>query len=105
MSGDCSGRAGGGYEWRPNTNGFFINGKAMRAENAFTPPPAQPTDKSRIVGNAEPEDGFSESSSSDRLPEEQENEIAENIFDWWISGKSYKKWYADKFSPKLDFGD
>lgn len=69
------------------------------------PPPAQPTDKSRIVGNAEPEDGFSESSSSDRLPEEQENEIAENIFDWWISGKSYKKWYADKFSPKLDFGD
>ncbi len=69
------------------------------------PPPAQPTDKSRIVGNAEPEDGFSESSSSDRLTEEQENEIAENIFDWWISGKSYKKWYADKFSPKLDFGD
>ena len=41
--------------------------------------------------------GFSSSSSSDRLTEEQENEIAENIYDWWISGKSYKKWYADKF--------
>lgn len=41
--------------------------------------------------------GFSESSSSVGLTEEQEHEIAENIFDWWISGKSYKKWYADKF--------
>lgn len=42
--------------------------------------------------------GFSNSSSSDRLTDEQrENLIAENIFDWWQSGKSYKKWYADKF--------
>lgn len=40
---------------------------------------------------------FSDSSSSDRLTEEQENEIAENIYDWWISGVSYKKWYAQKF--------
>ena len=28
---------------------------------------------------------------------DQEDQIAENIFDWWISGKSYEKWYADKF--------
>lgn len=48
--------------------------------------------------------GFSSGSSSDRLTEEQENEIAENIYDWWISGKSYKKWYAEKFQQlKLDF--
>ena len=48
--------------------------------------------------------GFSVGSSSDRLTEEQENEIAENIYDWWISGKSYKKWYADKFLQlKFDF--
>lgn len=48
--------------------------------------------------------GFSSSSSSDRLTEEQENEIAENIYDWWISGKSYKKWYAEKFQQmKLEF--
>lgn len=40
----------------------------------------------------------------DRLTEEQENEIAENIYDWWISGKSYKKWYAEKFQQmKLEF--
>ena len=42
--------------------------------------------------------GFSQSSSYDRLTDEQnEDLIAENIYDWWISGKSYKKWYADKF--------
>lgn len=41
--------------------------------------------------------GFSDCSSSDRLTDEQENEIAENIFDWWISGVSYEKWYANKF--------
>ena len=50
--------------------------------------------------------GFSSSSSSDRLTEEQENEIAENIYDWWISGKSYKQWYAEKFQQmKFDFGE
>lgn len=50
--------------------------------------------------------GFSDSSYSDRLKEEQENEIAENIYDWWISGKSYKQWYAEKFQQlKLDFGE
>lgn len=50
--------------------------------------------------------GFSDGSSPDRLTEEQENEIAENIYDWWISGKSYKKWYAERFQQlRLDFGD
>ena len=48
--------------------------------------------------------GFSESSSSDRLTDEQENEIAENIYDWWISGLGYRQWYAQKFLQlKLDF--
>ena len=50
--------------------------------------------------------GFSSSSSSDLLTEEQENEIAENIYDWWISGKAYKQWYAEKFQQmKFDFGE
>ena len=38
------------------------------------------------------------------MTEEQENEIAENIYDWWISGKGYKQWYNEKFNQtKLDF--
>lgn len=50
--------------------------------------------------------GFSRGSSSDRLKEAQENKIAENIYDWWISGKSYKQWYAEKFQQMtLDFGE
>ena len=40
------------------------------------------------------------------MTEEQENEIAENIYDWWISGKSYKQWYAEMFQQmKFDFGE
>lgn len=35
-----------------------------------------------------------------------EDEIAEAIFDWWISGKPYKQWYADKYLHlKFDFGE
>lgn len=29
--------------------------------------------------------------------EDIETQVCENIYDWWISGKSYKEWYADKF--------
>ena len=31
------------------------------------------------------------------MTDEQEHEIAENIYDWWISGMSYKRWYAERF--------
>lgn len=49
---------------------------------------------------------FSDSSSCDRFNDELETEIAENIFDWWISGKSYKKWFAEKFlQQKFNFDD
>lgn len=123
----------GGYEWLHNASGFYINDKAMRAEHAFTPPrrgrvigspnpqyvinpkwlqdPAQFSkghlEKGLATSNgASLATGFSEGSSPDRLTEEQEDEIAENIFDWWISGKPYKKWYAERFQQlRLDFGD
>jgi hypothetical protein len=44
--------------------------------------------------------GFSDSTNEGGASVSAENierEIAENIFDWWISKKSYKKWYAEKF--------
>ena len=75
----------GGYEFRADNKGLFINDRAMQG---FRTP------------------GFSESSSSDRLTDEQENEIAENIYDWWTSGLGYRQWYAQKFLQlKLDFDD
>lgn len=52
--------------------------------------------------------GFLDGSSSDRLTDEQENAIAENIYEWWTSGKSYKQWYAKKFLQQhidFDFDD
>ena len=55
--------------------------------------------------------GFSPSSSADGAAGEQyreptEDEIAEKIFSWWISGKSYKKWYAETYLQlKIDFKD
>jgi hypothetical protein len=34
---------------------------------------------------------------------ELEREVAENILDWWISKKSYKQWYSEKYlQQKLD---
>lgn len=63
-----------------------------------TPPGQQPEGSTqRIKGFLA---GFSDSSSSDRLTDEQENEIAENIYDWWISQKGYKEWYTEKFLQK-----
>lgn len=47
-----------------------------------------------------PNCGFSPCSSSDGLTEEQLDEIAENIYDWWTSRKSYQSWYAEKFLQK-----
>lgn len=45
--------------------------------------------------------GFSDSPSLNGIRggqnEPTEDEIAEKIFDWWISGKAYSKWYADKY--------
>lgn len=36
--------------------------------------------------------------------EPSEDEIAEAIFDWWISGEPYKKWYSEKcMQLKLNF--
>jgi hypothetical protein len=35
--------------------------------------------------------------------EQQKRDIAEGIFDWWISKLSYRAWYAQKYQQlKLD---
>lgn len=52
--------------------------------------------------------GFSDTPSSDGAVEgykkPTEDEIAEKIFDWWISGKAYSKWYADRYLQQhIDF--
>lgn len=45
-----------------------------------------------------------QSGNKKRRNEQLEDEIAEVIFDWWISGKTYDKWYSDKcLQLALDF--
>ena len=33
--------------------------------------------------------------------EGDERQCAEALYDWWISAKSYKKWYAERYGPRL----
>ena len=80
-------------------------GTVLGATGAPLPP--HPKREGGYIAHPDPKwwlGGFSDSSSSVGLTEEQERQIAENIFEWWISGKSYKKWYAEKFLQlKLEF--
>jgi phosphoadenosine phosphosulfate reductase len=91
----------GGYIKHPDPEHW------IQLDSTNNPTVGQTENKRRNTGIWSPAmHGFSSSSSSDRLTEEQENEIAENIYDWWISGKSYRQWYAEKFQQmKLDFGE
>ena len=96
-------QAQGGVVGSPNPR-YVINSEWLQTPSQFLPKEHLPHQRQRT--NTGLLAGFSDSSSSDRLTEEQENEIAENIYDWWISGKSYKRWYAEKFlQTKLDFKD
>lgn len=71
--------------------------------------PKRPQTPQRNMGgfslgvNAEGEDVNAVSQLTD---EQIEREVAEAIFDWWISKKSYRKWYADKYlQQELNFGE
>lgn len=91
---------GGGNHRKPKSKVYHrkeldANASTILAKRIF----GEQNDRIEEYGNL-PSTGFSDSSSSDRLTEEQENEIAENIYDWWISGKSYQKWYAEKFQQQ-----
>ena len=97
---------GGAIIGSPNPR-YVINRKWLQQPDQFLRVQSQQQGSLRQrQGYARLQDciGFSESSSSDRLTDEQENEIAENIYDWWISGLGYRQWYAQKFLQlKLDF--
>lgn len=71
--------------------------------------PERPQTPQRNMGgfsvgvNAEGEDVNAEYKLTD---EQIERKVAEAIFDWWISKKSYRKWYADKYlQQELNFGE
>ena len=70
-------------------------------------PPQEKTPPQRTVGGKflDSTDGKCSTVSAQDYDEQIEREVAENIIDWWVSKKSYKQWYADKFlQHTLDFG-
>ena len=91
---------GGGVDSTERTPTRKIYGQQIRQEQRLTTKVYLESDTKKSEWNKMWREtiGFSQGSSSDRLTDEQrEDLIAENIYDWWISGKSYKRWYADKF--------
>ena len=76
-----------------------INRKWLQTPSQFLPKGYLASDTTETNGTrcGRKQSGFSNGSSSDRLTDEQEDEIAENIYDWWISGKGYQQWYNEKF--------
>lgn len=107
-------REGGGITrriYQENNVGLAME---VRRRTEITPPSTSGTEK-RTQGfgldsapRQHPLDGFSDSPSLNGnrggQNEPTEDEIAEKIFDWWISGKSYARWYADKYLQlKIDF--
>lgn len=76
-----------------------------------TPPHNQITMEQQTLSMSLPKgqsDGFSDSPKSGGvdLGQYTEDEIAEAIFDWWVSGKPYKQWYAEKYlQHKIDFDE
>ena len=75
---------------------------AERAQNAQTTksfPTSFQCSTSPQLGSTTPTIGFSDSPSTGGVVEglTTEDEIAEAIFDWWISGKSYMQWYVQRY--------
>ena len=80
---------GGGQTYQPNSMGSQV-----LARNSNSP------------GNQKDGEREIEDYGQDIIPNsETERQICENIFDWWISGKSYERWYADKFLQGKLFED
>lgn len=60
----------------------------------------------KAIKTARQRGGFKERFMPSSGQYEDEDAIAEAIFDWWISSLPYKKWYAEKYLQyKIDFGE
>lgn len=77
-----------------------------QSESTKLPPPRKKTPQRTVGGKFfDSTDGKCSTVSAQDYDEQIEREVAENIIDWWVSKKSYKQWYADKFlQHTLDFG-
>ena len=83
------------------------NGQTAKATERDSYRPQEKATPQRAVGGKffDSTDGKCSTVSAQDYDEQIEREVAENIIDWWVSKKSYKQWYADKFlQHTFDFG-
>ena len=91
---------------RLNIGGEGKMDKLPKRRNEILTPQEKATPQ-RIMGGKffDSTDGKCSTVSAQDYDEHIEREVAENIIDWWVSKKSYKQWYADKFlQHTFDFG-
>ena len=79
----------------------------VQSESTKLPPQEKATPQRTMGGKFfDSTDGKCSIASAQNYDEQIEREVAENIIDWWISKKSYKEWYAQKFPQlKINFDE
>ena len=90
---------GGGIIGNPNPREIIAT-KWLQTPSQFLPKGYLESDTKRANGTKCGRKPSVWGGISGNLTDEQETEIAENIYDWWISSKPYKKWYSDKFQQQ-----
>lgn len=90
---------GGGIIGNPNPREIIAT-KWLQTPSQFLPKGYLESDTKRANGTKCGRKPSVVGGISGNLTDEQETEIAENIYDWWISSKPYKQWYAEKFQQQ-----
>ena len=108
----CRLNIGGGMDKLPKRRNEILTAHLLQEWGGAiginkVPPHQEKTPPQRTVGGKflDSTDGKCSTVSAQDYDEQIEREVAENIIDWWVSKKSYKQWYADKFlQHTFDFG-
>ena len=79
----------------PQSRSLYDNDGFVRG--AISLDKTEPRDLDRKFLNSVVRNGESVNAESNITEEQIAREVAEAIFDWWISRKSYKQWFADKY--------
>lgn len=90
---------GGGIIGNPNPREIIAT-NWLQTPSQFLPKGYLESDTTRASGTKCGRKPSTQGGISCDLTDEQETEIAENIYDWWISSKPYKQWYAEKFQQQ-----
>ena len=97
-----------GYSTQQDSRRPLVTREGWCNRNQQSYHPLRKATPQRAVGGKffDSTDGKCSTASAQNYDEQIEREVAENIIDWWISKKSYKEWYAQKFLQlKINFDE